>query len=64
MLMNMLGMLVQRFGISEPVAFSIVHIMSTGGAYAVAIAYPAFAPFIATAKAYLAIMGMAAGVGF
>lgn len=54
----------QRFGLTAPVAFAIINLLSTGGAYAVAVAYPFFAPFIATAKAYLAVFGMTAGVAF
>lgn len=57
-----IGLLVQRFGLTAPVAFAIINLLSTGGAYAVA--YPFFAPFIATAKAYLAVFGMTAGVAF
>ncbi|MCC7669714.1 hypothetical protein C0V80_09095 [Leuconostoc pseudomesenteroides] len=59
-----IGLLVQRFGLTAPVAFAIINLLSTGGAYAVAVAYPFFAPFIATAKAYLAVFGMTAGVAF
>ena len=54
-MLSIFGNLISKFGLSKVVASTIVGLLSTGASYSVMIIYPYFAPFIATAQAYLAI---------
>lgn len=63
-MLSIFGNLISKFGLSKVVASTIVGLLSTGASYSVMIIYPYFTPFIATAQAYLAIFGVAAGISF
>ncbi|GHU37119.1 hypothetical protein FACS1894193_01290 [Bacilli bacterium] len=63
-MLNIFGNLISKFGLSKVVASTIVGLLSSGASYSVMIIYPYFAPFIASAQAYLAIFGVAAGISF
>lgn len=58
------GKLVEKAGVSEAVAWSVVAVLSSGGLYAAAAAWPLLAPFLGTAKAIAAIAGTSAVVAF
>ncbi|MBR3139208.1 hypothetical protein IKG38_04455 [Candidatus Saccharibacteria bacterium] len=63
-ILSIFGDLISKFGLTKVVASTIVGLLSSGASYSVVIIYPYFVPFIATAQAYLAMFGVAAGISF
>ncbi|SYZ78236.1 MULTISPECIES: hypothetical protein [Trichococcus] len=61
---SVLGLLVERLGITYSVAAAIIFVLENGGVYAAAALYPFAAPVLFTVKGFMATVTTAFLVGF